>query len=462
MVRKVGRRVCSGLRLESHPTHSELHTGYRAVGRRADGQPGDKTAQKVGSAQSSSGLSNMQQAEVLNPRVANQACEDNTNFTLVLGGPLYQLYLRTKLARPTLELVPRRVASIALICWLPLLVLSLLNGSALGGVAVPFLLDLGVYTRFLGALPLMVAAELIVYQRLSPIVQQFLDRGIVLPQDRARFSDLVASAKRLQSSALAEGILFVAAITIGHWVWKENMMSDAPTWFASSIGRGQHLTLAGCWYAFVSLPILRFILLRWYFRLFVWYRFLWQVRALPLHFHLFHPDRAGGIGFLSGSVSAFAPVLVAQTILLTGIIGDRIWHAGATLPTFKMEIAEAVAFLMLLVLIPLTFFLFGLEEAGRKAKREYGILASRYVEDFRCKWIQGQGTEGDRLLGTSDIQSLADLGNAYSVVSDMRLVPISKSEIIRLAVSLIFPILPLTLTMVPLDKIIDRLIKLVF
>jgi hypothetical protein len=181
-----------------------------------------------------------------------------------------------------------------------------------------------------------------------------------------------------------------------------------------------------------------------------------------LHFHLFHPDRAGGIGFLSGSVSAFAPVLVAQTILLTGIIGDRIWHAGATLPTFKMEIAEAVAFLMLLVLIPLTFFLFGLEEAGRKAQREYGILASRYVEDFRCKWIQGQGTEGDRLLGTSDIQSLADLGNAYNVVSDMRLVPISKSEIIRLAVSLIFPILPLTLTMVPLDKIVDRLIKLVF
>ena len=136
MVRKIGRRVCSGLRRESHPTHSELHTGYRAVGRRAGGQPGDKTAQKVGSAQSSSGLSNMQQAEVLNPRVANQACEDNTNFTLVLGGPLYQLYLRTKLARPTLELVPRRVASIALICWLPLLVLSLLNGSALGGVAV--------------------------------------------------------------------------------------------------------------------------------------------------------------------------------------------------------------------------------------------------------------------------------------------------------------------------------------
>src|SRR5260370_34822826 len=142
----------------------------------------------------------------------------------------------------------------------------------------------------------MVAAELIVYQRLSPIVHQFLDRGIVLPQDRARFSDLVASATRLQSSALAEGILFVAAITIGHWGWKENMMSDAPTWFASSIGHGQHLTVAGCWYAFVSLPIRRFILLRWYFRLFVWYRCLWQARAPPLHFTLSHASRASGLG----------------------------------------------------------------------------------------------------------------------------------------------------------------------
>jgi len=109
-----------------------------------------------------------------------------------------------------------------------------------------------------------------------------------------------------------------------------------------------------------------------------------------------------------------------------------------------------------------TLFLFRLEEAGRKAKREYGLLASRYVEDFRYKWIRGQRPEGEPLLGTSDIQSLADLGNAYNVVSDIRLVPISKRVVLRLAVILIVPILPLTLTMVPLDKIVDRVIKLVF
>jgi hypothetical protein len=103
-----------------------------------------------------------------------------------------------------------------------------------------------------------------------------------------------------------------------------------------------------------------------------------------------------------------------------------------------------------------------LESAKRKAKREYGILASHYVDDFRRKWIEERGAIGEPLLGTSDIQSLADLGNAYSVVSEMRFVPFTKDTVIRLAIIIILPLLPLTLTMVPLEKMIDHLIKLVF
>jgi hypothetical protein len=104
----------------------------------------------------------MQRTGLPNARVADHVFEDDTDFTLVLGGPLYQLYLRTRLARPPLELVLRRVAIISLICWMPLLVLALFSGQAVRGVAVPFLLDLGVYTRFAAALPLLIAAEVIV------------------------------------------------------------------------------------------------------------------------------------------------------------------------------------------------------------------------------------------------------------------------------------------------------------
>ena len=149
---------------------------------------------------------------------------------------------------------------------------------------------------------------------------------------------------------------------------------------------------------------------------------------VPLHLNLFHPDRAGGLGFLAGSILAFAPVLLAQTTFLAGVICDRIWHAGATLLAFRMEIVGSLLFLLLLVLRRLSFFVVHLEHAGRVASREYGILASQYVDDFRRKWIQHASGETEPVLGTPDIQSLADLGNAFKSVSEIRLLPFGKEH----------------------------------
>ena len=403
----------------------------------------------------------MQRSELLKASATGGAAEDAADLSLVVGGPLYQLYLRTKLLKPPLDFVRRRIAGLWLICWLVPLVLALLEGHEFGGVSVPFLFDAGAHVRFLGALPLLIAAELIVHTRIRGIVQQFLDRGIIALEDRARFENLVTSVKRMRNSIPIEVLLLVGVFSAGYWV-NTSLPLAGDTWYAVRSGEITRLTAAGYWYAFVSLPIFRFLILRWCYRLFIWYWFLWHVRGLPLHLNLFHPDRAGGLGFLSSSVVAFEPVLVAQTILLAGMIGNRIWHAGATLPSFKMEILGVVVFLMLLALTPLSFFVVQLEHAGREARLEYGILASRYVDDFHRKWIERDGADGEPLLGTADIQSLADLGNVYSVVSKMRMVPFSRDAVIRLALVIILPLLPLTLTMIPLERIVDQLIRLMF
>lgn len=395
----------------------------------------------------------MQQSKLLNANAISV-----TDFSLVLGGPLYQLYLRTRLATPTLSLVLRRIVVLSLACWGPLLVLALFEGHLFGRVSVPFLVDLGVHTRFLVALPLLIASEVFVHQRIPVILGQFLERGIV--QDRSRFAELVASATRLRNSLFVEVMLLLFAFG-AHWLQSEFLTWGVSTWYAVQTSGETHLTAAGFWYIFVALPILRFIMFRWYFRLFVWYWFLWQVRRLPLHLNLFHPDRAGGLGFLGDSVFAFSPVLFAQTIGTAAIVGNRIWHAGASLPSFKMEIAGIVAFFMLLVLTPLSFFIVWLDHAGRQAKRTYGILASHYVEDFYRKRIQHRGTDGEPLLGTPDIQSLADLANTYNYVSAIRLVPFEYDTVLRLAIIIAAPFLPLTLTMIPFERIVDHVVKLV-
>jgi hypothetical protein len=233
------------------------------------------------------------------------------------------------------------------------------------------------------------------------------------------------------------------------------------TWFAGSVGGRVQLTPAGYWFLFVSLTIYRVLVVRWCFRLFIWYRFLWQVsRRVPLRLNALHPDRAGGLGFLSGSVFALAPVLVATSIALAGIIGGKIWHEGATLPQFKLEIAACIVFLVLLALTPLFFFMDHLAEARRAGLREYGVVGSRYVAEFRRKWIDGHAAEGEMLVGSGDIQSLADLSNSYDVVREMSLVPFGRTMLVRLVILIALPLLPLTLTMIPLEELIDRALGL--
>jgi hypothetical protein len=100
------------------------------------------------------------------------------------------------------------LVAIVAIAWVPLLVLSLLQGQALGGpAAVPFLKDAEAQVRFLVALALLVVAELVVHQRMRPVVRQFLDRKLIPDAALPRFDAAFASAFRLRNSLVAELIL---------------------------------------------------------------------------------------------------------------------------------------------------------------------------------------------------------------------------------------------------------------
>ncbi len=224
----------------------------------------------------------------------------------------------------------------------------------------------------------------------------------------------------------------------------------------------RELSLAGGWFVYISLPIFQFILYRWYFRLFVWIRFLWQVTRCKLSLLPTHPDRAGGLGFLSLTVIAFAPLLAAHGALLAGMIANRIFFQGATLPDFKVEIAVVVAFLLLIVLGPLLLFTPHLSAARRLGLREYGTLAQRYVREFDEKWLRGGAPADEPLVGSGDIQSLADLGNSFEGIRSMSLVPFTKIAVLQLAVITLLPVAPLLLTMVSLEELVKRLLDVVF
>jgi hypothetical protein len=389
---------------------------------------------------------------------------DAGDFSLVLGGPLFQLLRRAHLTGDAPKLVRQRIIAIALVAWLPLLVLSALEGQMLGGsAAVPFLLELEVHVRFLVALPLLIGAELVVHQRMRFLVKQFLERHLILESAMTRFNAAIASAFRLRDSMLAEVLLIAFVYVVGILiVWRHYIALDTPTWYATPSVGGSKLSLAGMWYGYVSLPIFQFLLCRWYFRLFIWTRFLWQVSRIDLRLMPAHPDRVGSLGFLSETVLAFIPLLIAHGALVAAQIGDRIYHVGAKLSDFMIEILVIVIFLMCVVLGPLLVFAPQLAQAKRTGLREYGTLAERYVREFDAKWLRGGAPAGEPLLGSSDIQSLADLGNSFEVVRSMRIAPFTKEAILQLAAVTVAPLVPLLLTMMPLEELLKKLLGILF
>jgi hypothetical protein len=389
--------------------------------------------------------------------------DESPDFSLVLGGPLFQMCRRAHLSGDALQLLHRRIVAIVLIAWLPLLLLSVVGNYILAGtVKLAFLHDIEAHVRLLVALPVLIAAELIVHLRLRPKVKTFLSRHIVRQQDEPRFFAAVDSAMRLRNSVPLELGMLALVYTLGLWVWRSQIALGASTWYAIQESGHLHLTAAGYWYAFVSIPIFQFILLRWYVRILIWFRFLWQVSRLNLHLVATHPDRSGGLAFLGKTSYAFGPILFAQGALLAGVIASRVLFGGESLLSFKMEAVSLVVFFLVIVLAPLTMFTPQLARAKRNGLSQYGLLASRYVDGFEQKWVEGNATEGDELLGSADIQSLADLGNSYAAVQDMRPVPFGLKDIGRLAAATAVPLLPLGLTVFSLEELVMRIVKILF
>ena len=385
------------------------------------------------------------------------------DFSLVLGGPLFQLLCRAHLANDAMQLLRQRVIVIVLVTWLPLVVLAALERHLVGGGAgLALLMDVEVHSRLLVALPLLVIAEMVVHRRMRLLVRQFLERQLIPEKAMPQFEAAIAAAFRLRNSVFAELLLIALVYGVGILVvWRHFLALHTATWYATPAADGSLLSLAGLWYGFVSLPVFQFLLFRWYFRLLVWSRFLWQVSRIELSLMPTHPDRLGGLGFLSNTVYAFAVLAVAHGALLAGLLADRIFFLGATLPQFKAEIAVLLGFLLCAILAPLLVFMPQLAAAKRRGLREYGALAGRYVREFDAKWLRGGVPPVEPLVGSSDIQSLADLANSYEVLRTMRIVPLSKDAVIRLAVLTLLPLAPLLLTLMPLEEILKKLFSIV-
>ena len=124
-----------------------------------------------------------------------------------------------------------------------------------------------------------------------------------------------------------------------------------------------------------------------------------------------------------------------------------------------MMILGNVLLMVIIFLGPYFVFSSKLFETMRHGFLAYSTLADDYTRAFERKWIGGAAPEGEPLLGSGDIQSLADLANSFAIIRNMRLVPFDlKLTIIPIVGCAVIPFLPLALTVFPFEQIVEKII----
>jgi hypothetical protein len=264
---------------------------------------------------------------------------------------------------------------------------------------------------------------------------------------------------KLRDSAANEGIVLLisyASAVIFMWT----LAPGVSTWRSVPSGSSYTFTLAGWWYALVSVPIFQFLMYRWLFRLLIWSRFLWRMSKLNLRLMPTNPDKAGGLGFVGESQKHFALIVFALGAVFAGIFGNDVLFGKTPVQTFKTPVIALAVLAILIFEGPLLFFAPRLRKIRRKGLLEYGKLSIEYTTEFHEKWIGGKRPADEPLVGNADIQSLADLGNSFEMIERMRIVPFDLRAILWLVLCFLLPMFPLLLSVVPLSEIIETLLKL--
>jgi hypothetical protein len=287
-------------------------------------------------------------------------------LSVVGGGPLDRLQVRLGLMKLRAPLIILRSVIFALVAWVPLFILSGLQGMLFAKVRIPFLYDPAAYSRFLLSVPLLIVAEVVIGPRIVAAASHFITSGLV-PEDKyLDFDAAVADGVRLRDSVVAEFVI-LAITYFGAFLALRFFSANVSTWHSIVSESGRRFTLAGYWYVLVSLPIFQFLVYRWLWRAFIWFRFLRRVSKLDLKLTPNHPDRAGGLGFLGETQRLFAVFIFAYAATASGVLSREVLFDKVPIQSYKIPVAGFIIIMLLIFLGPLLMFAPTLLQTRRKA-----------------------------------------------------------------------------------------------
>jgi uncharacterized membrane protein YfbV (UPF0208 family) len=151
----------------------------------------------------------------------------------------------------------------------------------------------------------------------------------------------------------------------------------------------------------------------------------------------------------------FTPLVAALSVLECAALAESISTGTLAVTAVYPTLALLLLLDGVLFLGPLAVFTDKLWAGRTKGVGLYNALAARYVKEFEAKWFDA-ASPNQPLLGTPDLQSLADLAHSVSTVKGMRWITIGPRLLTFMTVALVGPLMPLFLFRYPLAELAQR------
>jgi hypothetical protein len=378
---------------------------------------------------------------------------------ILWGGQFQKLLTKFKLDRDPDSVVIRKIVFFSVFTWVPLLILSVLQSSVFNpGLKVSLLTDIVVWARFFIAMPILFYTERLLKHEVGRSVAHLIDSGIISENNHDDYEKIILKICRIRDSKFAELIIFAVAYCVVFFYWRASGETEmASSW---QFQHGKELSPAGFWYYYISAPIFQFLLYRLLFKFLLWVGFLYKISRIDLNLIPINPDLSGGLSFLGVTTAFFGFIGLAQGCVVSAQIAEFIVKNNVPLTDFKVTIFTNIIVLLLLFLFPMIFFIRKLTRVRFDGLLEYGVVSQKYVNSFNNKWVKNINPQNEQLLGSADIQSLADLFNSFQIVAKMSVFPFTFKQIIYLAVLIAIPFIPLIFFIISPAELLKYLVEM--
>lgn len=344
-----------------------------------------------------------------------------------------------------------------MLAWVPLAFLSAIRG---GASFVSFLTDYSAQSRFLIVIPALILAEPALHARLATVSEHF-ETFLVPPDQLASFQTNWVSREKLRNSKVAKLAIFAAVYAI--MVWLEQYISPNTLMLWSKGGGGlRYLSPAGTWFAFVSYPILLYLVLLWLWRQLLWARYLRSTTQFDLRLIAAHPDQLGGLGFVEASLRGQLPFSFCLGVGMAGAVANRVLHQAHSLYDFRYALPILAGLVLLTCVAPYCVFASTLLKMRRHGLLKYGAFARGVGEQFEHKWLDRAGSLDEDVLTVPDFSTTTDLYGVVSNINNIRIVPVGAVDIYALLVVSLIPAVPVVLAAIPLDTVMQDVVKVLF